>query len=306
MEFLYEKIIVPEQNSFMTRRLPIGRQTAYMHSHKNFELNFIVTGRGLRYVGDNITAFSEEDLVLIGPNLPHCWEVIGDQEHEELTCIVTHFHEDFMGDAFMKIPELEPFVSLLRQSIYGIHFKGCKVQKIKTHLFNMLEFEGFSRLLELLHIFNILNHTKEYFFLSRPGYIQESHMSDLEKINKIYEYVSRSFQNDVRLEEVAKLLNLTTTSFCRYFKQKTKKRFFDYLKEVRIGYACRLLAETNKPITSICMGAGYNNIPHFNSQFREIQSCSPREFRLKYRNKKSLLTKTKQMSNKPETAYLAQ
>jgi AraC-like DNA-binding protein len=304
MEFLYEKINVPEQNSFMTRHLPIGRQTAYMHSHKNYELNFIVNGHGIRYVGNNISAFSEEDLVLIGPNLPHCWEVLNDQGNNDPTCIVTHFHENFIENSFLKIPELEPFDSLLKESAYGIYFKGPEVQKIKRHLLKMLELEGFSRMLELLHIFNILNHTKEYFFLSTPGYIKESWKGDFEKINKIYDYVSRSFQEEMNLEEVSKLFNLTTTSFCRYFKQKTKRKFFDYVKEVRIGYACRLLVETDEPITYICMKAGYNNIPHFNFQFREIVSCSPREFRLKYRNRKSLLNNNNQKINRSEISSL--
>ena len=115
MEFVYEKIHVPSKHSFITRKLPL-KSVDNIHSHKNFELNFIYSGTGRRIVGDNISGFEKGDLVLMGPDLPHCWELLPTENERTSCCIVTHFSEDIIDSDFFKMPELEKVRGLLRQS----------------------------------------------------------------------------------------------------------------------------------------------------------------------------------------------
>lgn len=105
MEFVYEKIYVPQKHSFITRKLPL-KSVDNIHSHKNFELNFITSGTGRRIVGDNISGFEKGDLVLMGPDLPHCWELSPTESENSSFCIVTHFSEDIKNSDFFKMPEL--------------------------------------------------------------------------------------------------------------------------------------------------------------------------------------------------------
>lgn len=281
MDFLVEKILVPEKNSFLVTEHNLGSHTSKIHSHSNYELNFIKRGWGRRYVGDNITSFQAGDLVLMGPNLPHCWEVKGTYKKKEPKCIVIHFQENFLGSEFINTPELKPVLELLRKSNQGLYFKGPQIIEVRKQLEKILEADGLKSLIGLLKIFCLLLEFEGQVYLSTPGYIKQANQLDFQKINKIYEYIFVNFQEDITLEEVADLVNITPGSLCRYFKNKTGKTLFDFLKEVRIGYACKLLNVTNKTITEICYESGYNTLAHFNTQFKELKNMTPSEFRKK-------------------------
>ncbi|SMO50558.1 AraC family transcriptional regulator [Fodinibius sediminis] len=284
MDFFVEKIMVPDKHSFLVSEHELGAHTSKIHSHGNYELNFITHGWGRRYVGDNISSFQAGDLVLMGPDLPHCWEVKGTYSKESPRCIVIHFQEDFLGSDFINTPELKPVLELLRDSPQGLHFKGTHITDVRKQLEMMLESDGLKSLVGLLEIFRLLLEFKEYSYLSTPGYIQQSHQSDFKKINKIYEYIFVNFQQDITLEEVADLVNITPGALCRYFKNKTGKTLFSFLKEVRIGYACKLLNVTNKTVTEICYESGYNTLAHFNTQFKEIKGTTPGRYRKRTKN----------------------
>ncbi|HLR31621.1 MAG TPA: AraC family transcriptional regulator [Fodinibius sp.] len=279
MDFFVEKILVPDKNSFLVREHELGPHTSKIHSHGNYELNFIKRGWGRRYVGDNISSFQAGDLVLMGPDLPHCWEVKGTYQENPPKCIVIHFQEEFLGSEFINTPELTPVLELLRDSSQGLHFKGPQIIDVRERLERMLKLDGLNSLIRLLEVFGLLLEFKEYTYLSTPGYIKQANQSDFNKINKIYEYIFVNFQEDLTLEEVAGLVNITPGAFCRYFKTKTGKTLFSFLKEVRIGYACKLLNVTNKTVTEICYESGYNTLAHFNTQFKEVKGTTPGKYR---------------------------
>ena len=155
MEFIFEKIYVPEKHSFITRGLPL-QSRAKIHSHKNFELNFIYSGIGRRIVGDNISSFESGDLVLLGPNLPHCWELLDRGNGKDPSCIVTHFTEYILRSDFFNMPELEKMVNLLKQANRGIRFKINDIKEVKSILEQMINLKGLEYYIGLLQIFNIL------------------------------------------------------------------------------------------------------------------------------------------------------
>lgn len=277
MEFVFEKIHVPEKHSFISRKLPLKSNDS-IHSHKNFELNFIASGSGRRIVGDHISGFEKGDLVLLGPDLPHCWEVLDENVPNPPTCIVTHFSEDIVNSDFFKMPELEKVVELLKQSKQGLRFKMENDFQIHQILEKMTQLEGLEYYIELLKVFNLLLHVDEREELSNPlGHTIFS--KNLDKINKIYEYVFQNIQEGVKLAEAAKILNMAPSSFCRFFKKKTDLTFMEYVKRVRVGIAAKLLAETDKQITHICYESGYNNLANFNYYFKTIMGKTPTNYR---------------------------
>ncbi len=278
MEFVFEKIHVPNKHSFITRKLPL-KSVDNIHSHKNFELNFITSGTGRRIVGDNISGFEKGDLVLLGPNLPHCWELAPAEKKNTSFCIVTHFSEDIMTSDFFKMPELEKVVDLLRQSERGLRFKIGNHDKIQVTLERMTRLEGLEYYIEMLKVFNLLLQIEDRELLSNPIYSDVVFSKNLEKINKVYEYVFQNIQEGIQLEKAAALLHMAPGSFCRFFKKKTELTFMEYVKRVRVGMAAKLLAESDKQITQICFESGYNNLANFNYYFKSVMGKTPSEYR---------------------------
>ena len=282
MEFVFEKIFVPNNHSFISRKLPLS-SNARIHSHKNFELNYITSGTGRRIVGDNISGFESGDLVLMGPNLPHCWEVLDWEKGEDPTCIVTHFSENIINSDFFKMPELEKVVDLLKQANRGIRFKVKNDREIKLILEEMSKCEGLEYYIGLLRVFNYLLKVEERDKLSNPIDQSSAFSKNIEKINKVYEYVFQNIQEGIKLEEASSVLNMAPSSFCRFFKKKTNLTFMEYVKNVRVGIAAKLLAETDKQITHICFESGYNNLANFNHYFKATMGKTPSDYRKNFR-----------------------
>lgn len=279
MEFVYEKIFVPHKHSFITRRLQMDPNSDQMHSHKNFELNLITEGAGRRIVGNHISSYTPGDLVLLGPNISHCWEVLETEKDKEPECIVTHFYENIISSDFFNIPELEDVIELLKKADSGILFKGPKTERVEATLKRMVDLKGLERYIGLLKVFNLLLKIEDREFLALPSSLPSSYDKDRDQINKIYEYVFQNIQEGINLKEASKLVFMEPSSFCRYFKKKTNQTFMEYVKSVRIGIAAKLLAETDKPITQICYECGYNNLANFNHYFKVIMQKTPSEYR---------------------------
>ncbi len=279
MRFVYEKIDVSHQHSFITRRLKMDPASDKIHLHKNFELNFITSGSGRRIVGNHISSYTKGDLVLLGPNISHSWEVIEPDYDGHGECIVTHFYENIISSDFFNIPELSEVVNLLEESGSGILFKGAKVKKVGDSLKKMVYMKGLERYIELLKVFSLLLQFEEREFLALPSSLPGTYQKDREKIDKIYEYVFQHIQDGINLVDAAKIIHMEPSSFCRYFKKKTNQTFMDYVKNVRIGIAARLLAETDKQITQICYECGYNNLANFNHYFKKVMKKTPSEYR---------------------------
>lgn len=279
MQIIYEKIFVSHKHSFVTRRMLMDVNNHKIHSHSNYELNYITAGAGKRIVGSNISSYSEGDLVLLGPNLPHSWDVLESKPSRPAECIVTHFYENIIGSDFFNIPELEEVVNLLKSANNGIWFKGKKTEKVGLVLRKMANLDGLNRYIELLKVFSMLLQIEEREILALPSSAPQSFDKDREQINRIYEYVFENIQSDIKLKEASALVYMEPGSFCRYFKKKTNQTFMDYVKNVRIGIAAKLLAETDKQITQICYECGYNNLANFNHYFKSIMKKTPSEYR---------------------------
>ncbi len=283
MEIIYEKIFVSHNYSFITRKLQLASNTTKIHSHRNFELNYIASGSGKRIVGNSISGYAKGDLVLLGPNIPHCWDNLETEQDSIAECIVTHFNENIISSDFFNIPELEQIVNLLKNAGNGIWFKGKKTEKVGQTLKKMVTLKGLERYIELLKVFQLLLEIEERENLALPSALTNSFETDQDQINKIYEYVFNNIQTGIKLKEASALVFKEPGSFCRYFKKKTNQTFMDYVKNVRIGMAAKLLAETDKQITQICYECGYNNLANFNHYFRVIMNKTPSEYRKEFK-----------------------
>lgn len=278
MEFVFEKIHVPNKHSFITRKLPL-KSVDTIHSHKNFELNFIASGSGRRIVGDNISRFEKGDLVLLGPDLPHCWELSLADAMEEASCFVTHFSEEIMKSDFFNLPELEEVIKLLGKADRGLRFYGGNCAQIHAMLEKMTRLEGLEYCIALLKLLHLLLQIKKFDILSNPVSVDLEFSKNLGKINKVYEYVFQHIQDGIKLEQAAAVLHMAPASFCRFFKKKTGITFMEYVKRARVGMAAKLLAESDRRIAQICYESGYNNLANFNFYFKKVMGKTPSAYR---------------------------
>ncbi len=230
-------------------------------------------------MGDHIGRFENEEIIFVGPNLPHFWR---DEDHCDLSrakAYVIHFTGDFLGKGYWETPELNPVKQLLQRSLTGLHFFGDTATHIAAEIRTMACRTGFQRLMQLQSLLFSLALSDEYESLSSPSFSQSFPGSRNERIAKVYEFVMYNFKNKISLEEVASVASMSKEGFCRYFRKSTGKTFLEFLNVIRIGYACRLLLQGDYNVIQICYESGFNNLSHFNRQFREITQESPQRYR---------------------------
>ncbi|WP_158858547.1 AraC family transcriptional regulator [Lunatibacter salilacus] len=253
------------------------------HYHPEYELVLVLKSTGKRIVGDHIGHFQTGDLVCVGPYLPHVWVndsiYVNGQAKHGVYAIVIHFKEDFLGEEFMKIPEMDAFRNFLFLSQRGMAFTGKTKDQINALLISMINMNGLQRISSLLSIFDILSKTKEYELLASPGYVRQFEYPKIDRLSKIKEYILENFNKDISLPEVAAMSNMAITTFCNFFKDQCRSTFVEYLNSIRIGHACKLLLENDENVVEIAFKCGFNNLANFNRQFKKYKSMTPTQYR---------------------------
>ena len=253
------------------------------HYHPEYELVLITSSTGRRMVGDHIGYFDADDLVFMGPQLSHVWmndpQYINGLADHRADGIVIQFVDKFLGEKFLDIPEMANFKKVLEFSKQGMAFKGATREKISSIMKGMLEMNGLKRLSALFTIFDLLSNTSEYELLASPGFTLKAQMPCSDRFSKITEYILRNFDRDITLSEVASKSNMAITTFCNFFKENYRVTFIEYLNNVRIGYACKLISDMNKNIVEVAYESGYKSLANFNRQFKKFKNMTPTEYR---------------------------
>jgi len=284
MQFLYETFTFPPDQSFTVRSEPLEiKKYQTFKCHVNFEIALIENCSGRRFIGDHIEDFEGTELVLMASFLPHCWQYYRTIDPQtSASAIVVHFFPDFLGKDLYAKPEAGPLAKLFSDASKGVLFSGDTVYQAKTILMEMLDEKGLSRSASMLRLLDVLAQSSTCKVLSSPGFNILTDSIEANKINNIFDYISKNFKNPITLEEVAAMIPMSQAAFCRFFKSKTNRTLTDFIKEIRIGHAAKLLLSGDHNVSEACYDSGYNNISNFNKHFREIKGVSPKEFIKKY------------------------
>jgi AraC-like DNA-binding protein len=256
------------------------------HFHPEYELTFILSGQGVRYVGNNTENFFSDDLVLLGPNLPHTW--INFDKKDSAKAIVVYIKNEFVDKTWMSSYELESINKLLKLSEKGIKFDKSIAQNLKSELHKLLNVPPFEKLVTLLSILQYLAHVEQFQILCTQGFANELSPTNNERINKVYKYIQNNFDRKITLKDVADEVCMTEGYFSRFFSKVMKKSFFSFLNEYKINRACKLLIETDKQVFEICYASGFESIPFFYRQFKKFKNCEPKAYRLRYQKMASM------------------
>jgi len=282
MEFHFTPVGIMEEKSFWVQKQ--GYEVySVIHAHKNYELNLMTSGSGKRIVGNNISTFENNDLILIGPDLPHNRELNESGKNNPPECLILSISENLVNDNLIRIQELESIRHLFERAMSGIAFKGEGVKLIEQQMMRLEKLQGCDRFIALIKLLTSLTEFEEQEILSLTPELTLSNYKDLEQIKTVYDFVLRNIQDTILLDTVAGLLHMAPGSFCRFFKKRTGKSFMQYVKDIRISIASNMLSNTEKPIAQISLESGYNNLANFNFYFKSIMKMTPSEYRKNFR-----------------------
>ena len=283
---MISKAAIPAFHALLVRQLTDSRFDPHWHFHPEYQLFTVLQGTGTRFVGDSVQRFGPGDLVLTGPNLPHVWrsdDAYFEKDSRRRTDgIVVYFREVILGEKLLSTQEGLKIQQLLKRTEQGLAFYGETQQDVTRKLEHLVRMEGFDSILGLLHILHTLSLSEEYEVLSRLGFVNQLSPTDQERMEQVYSYVMERFTEPIRLEKVAAVASMTETAFCRYFKERANKTLSQFIAELRIGYACKLLVEESLNISQIAYESGYPTLSNFNQQFKAISGLTPRQYRQKY------------------------
>lgn len=261
-----------------------------LHVHSEFELNFVEGCEGARrVVGDSIETLENYDLVLLGGGIEHTWE-----QHQcksgNIHEITIQFSPDLFGDVLLGKNQMASMRQLLENSLNGVAFSMSAIMRQYNRLNELLQTQpGFYRVVKLMELLYELSLEEDYHLLATSSFANVSHSADSRRVRKIEEYINVHFKEEIRLQDLADLVGMTTTSFSRFFKLRTGRTVSDYIIDVRLGHAARQLADSTTSVVEICYDCGFNNVSNFNRIFKKRKGCSPTVFRTTYTKKKVLV-----------------
>ncbi|WP_128545658.1 AraC family transcriptional regulator [Larkinella soli] len=282
MKALFEKIELGEYNSLRVIYLSQPYFDAPWHYHPEYELTYVIRSRGKRFVGDHVEAFGPGDLVLLGPDLPHLYRNDDEYYHPESDeigeAIVVQFAQA-LGDSWLpQLPEAQPLTGLLTRARYGLRFGPEKVLEVRDRLYTLLETDGLERLLRLLYILQMLAQDGDAVMLASDNYELKATEAETERMKRVLDYMLGHFREEIRVDNIASVAGMAPAAFCRYFRKRTRKSFIEYLNELRISHARKLLVESDISVSQVGLECGFNNISHFHRQFKLHTGTTPLKY----------------------------
>ncbi len=262
-----------------------------LHQHKEFELNFIEHGKGVRrIVGDSVEEIGDYELVLLGgEDLEHVWEQ-GTCRSKDIREVTIQFSSDIFGEDLLSKNQFASIRRMLRRADHGLVFPLSSVMKVYSTLDTIAqEQERFVQFLKFLYILYELSISDEARVLASSSFAHTEQTTESRRVQKVKQYIDENYAKPLKLSDLADLVGMSPVSFSRFFRQRTGRTLSDYIVEIRLGYAARMLVDSTKNISEICYECGFNNLSNFNRTFKAKRRYTPREFRAMFKKNKVIV-----------------
>jgi AraC-like DNA-binding protein len=279
---MHEHIDFPLQSAIKVKWQQKPHFTYPWHFHSEYEIIYVIEGTGSSFVGNSIEGFRAGDMALLGSNLPHFWrsdeKYHSKESKENINYIVIQFSNELFSDSFFQFVEFQIIRDLIKRAERGIRFDESFSVIAGKKIIKIAKSKGFKQFILLLELLHDFGKTNRYQLLASESYNEQEQNFSNDRMTKVLHYINTSYQQKVELERVASIANLHPAAFCRYFKEKTGKSLSEYLNDMRLGYACRLILDGNMSISQICFESGFNNLSNFNRTFKKHTSYTPTEY----------------------------
>ncbi len=279
MKATLETVYSDEDSSFRILLTPNLNDIFYWHFHPEYEMVYVEAETGFRHIGDHISKYEGSDMALIGPNIPHLNFDYGVKT--TVNTVVIQMKENFLGEDFFSLPEITAIKTLFEKAKNGLAFYGETKRRAGEKLKQLTTLSHFDQLLSLLQVFHLLANSQEVSFLKAKPIASASILKEQQRLQKIYHFIEANYHSDINVNEVAKMCNLTTAAFCRYFKKSTHYTFTDFLNQFRINQSKKLLLQ-DKNVTESCYESGFANVAYFNKVFKKFTGENPSAFKQRH------------------------
>ena len=253
------------------------------HYHQAYELSFITEGSGKRIVGDSVEEFHPGDLIFIGPRIPHVWFCTEPypkpRSGRTLESVYLLFNNDILPQELTALPEFIHVNRAIKLSERGIRITGDTLNEVSRLMLQLPYLKGIRRLMYFYEIMDMIGKSASFTYLASSRYASTRFETTNSRVNRIHEYLMKNYQQEINLEEIAGLVHMAPASVCRFFKSSTGMTIFEYLNKIKIDYSCRLLLNTDLNVVNISYDCGFNNLSHFNKQFRKFIRQTPSQYR---------------------------
>lgn len=259
-----------------------------LHSHREYELNFIENGKGVRrVVGDSVEEIGPYELTLVAGNeLEHAWEQ-GSCVEGDVREITIQFSPDIFPADLLNKSQFSSISAMLSKASHGLNFSVRTIMRVYSLLDTLSSVtEPFDQYLNFLKILYELSKDGEARILASSSFARASRDKESRRVMKVKQYVNDHYSEDLRLESLASLAGMTPPAFSRFFKMRTGRTLSDYIIDIRLGNAARLLVDTTQNVSEICYSCGFNNLSNFNRIFKAKRGYTPRDFRALFKKKR--------------------
>lgn len=259
-----------------------------LHRHREFELNFIEHGAGVRrIVGDSVEEIGDFELVLVGSEgLEHVWEQ-GNCKSADIREITIQFSKDIFSDNLLSKSQFVSIKKMLDKAEHGLAFPVSAIMKVYSALDTLaMENEKFVQFLKFLYILYELSIADGVKVLASSSFANTSRNKESRRVQKVKQYINDHYSEPLMLNDLADIAGMSPVAFSRFFRIRTNRTLSDYIADIRLGFAARLLVDTTKNISEICYECGFNNLSNFNRTFKNKRGSTPREFREMYKKHK--------------------
>lgn len=262
-----------------------------LHRHREYELNFIENGKGVRrIVGDSVEEIGDYELVLVGgEDLEHVWEQ-GNCQSKDIREITIQFSGDIFGSELLSKNQFASIQRMLKRAEHGLSFSVASIMKVYSTLDNIAnENERFVQFLKTLYILYELSISEDSRVLASSSFAHSGRSGESRRVEKVKQYINEHYAQSLKLENLAELVGMSPVAFSRFFRQRTGRTLSEYIVDIRLGYAARMLVDTTKNISEICYECGFNNLSNFNRTFKAKRRYTPRDFRAMFKKNKVIV-----------------
>jgi AraC-like DNA-binding protein len=286
MSALLETRLLKENESFFIGVFQDNLEKSTWHYHNNFEISFITEGTGKRIVADSIEEFQPGDLVFLGSNLPHVW--IADKEprvfsNRTLEMVFLQFTSTVLSPQLLALPEFKNVKKAMELSERGIQIVDQTLNEVSEIMLQLPYLKNFERMVQFFRMMDIIGESQSNITLASEDYLRKRFNPGNKRIATIHEYLMNNYREEVNLKTLADLVNMAEGSLCRFFKENMGSTLFEYLNRIKIELSCNLLMDNELSIIEVGLDSGFNNLSHFNKQFKRIIGMPPSQYRKQFK-----------------------
>lgn len=287
MKPVFEQIFFSNSRSLKIYELDVDYFNAPLHFHPEVEIVLILESFGKRFVGESVELFKKGDLVMIGPNIPHVWlndKLFTDRNKKlKAHALVVQFNLNIFGNLLNNCYEFNHVSSIIKESNYGIVINDSVKKVVSKSLLNIEKQKGVQRITKLIELLEFISESRQYRLLNKGLTENKSFIEETQNFTALNQYLLDNYTREIKITVTADLMKMSVTSFCRFFKKTARVSFTQYINQLRIDYACKLLIDNTYSISQICFEVGFNNLSYFNRTFKKIMNKTPKEYRKDFR-----------------------